>query len=205
MVMLDPQAQERLRTAIREAETHTQIEFVTVIARQSDGYYFIPTLWAALVALFVPVVLLVVPNWFELLDVVVAQLAVFSVLTAFLRWSPIMYRVIPKSVLRRRASNMAHRQFLQQGVHRTSEGTGVLFFVSEAEHYVEIIADSGVDQLVDSALWQHVIEEFTGQVKNGEIEQGYIQAIQALAEAGREVAPATRAENQLVDHLIVID
>jgi len=202
--MLDPQAQDRVRKAIRDAETRTQIEFVTVITRQSDGYYFIPTLWAALVALFLPLVLLLSPYWLEVFDVVVAQLLVFSALTAMFRWPPIMYRVVPRKVLQHRARNMARRQFLDQGVHRTREGTGVLFFVSEAEHYVEIIADSGVDQRVSQKTWQRIVDDFTASVKSGDIEAGFIQAVLALGEIGAEVAPATRQENELNDHLVVI-
>lgn len=202
--MLDTQAQDRVRAAIRNAETQTKIEFVTVITRQSDGYYFIPTLWAALFALFVPLLLLISPFWLEAFDVVLAQLLVFSVLTAAFRWSPIMYRVVPRKVLQHRARNMARRQFLDQGVHRTREGTGVLFFVSEAEHYVEIIADCGVDGRVSQETWQRLVDDFTARVRNGDIEAGFIHAVQAVAKIGAEVAPATRQENELNDHLVVI-
>ena len=202
--MLDPQAQARVRQAIRDAEAQTQIEFVTVITRQSDGYYFIPTLWAALIALLLPLALLLSPYWLEVFDIVVAQLAVFSALTALFRWSPVMYRIVPRKVLQHRARNMARRQFLDQGVHRTREGTGVLFFVSEAEHYVEIIADSGIDQRVSQTTWQQIVDDFTASVKRGDIEAGFIQAVQVVAKLGAEVAPATRQENELSDHLVVI-
>ena len=205
MVMLSDQARERVRGAIREAEAHSSLEFVTVLTRQSDGYYFIPTLWAALVALALPAVLLVTPMWLEVRDVVLIQLAAFSALTAFFRLPFIMYRVIPRSILRHRASNMAHRQFLEQGVHRTSDGYGVLFFVSEAEHFVQIIADSGIDRLVPQERWQAIVDDFSRHVRSGDTEAGFLEAVQAVGAVGAELVPEERPADELPNHLIVID
>ena len=202
--MLDQAAQDRVRDAIRTAEAGSELEFVTVLARQSDGYYFIPTLWAALIALFLPVGLVWTPFWLDVSHVVLIQLLVFSVLTALFRWTPVMYRLIPKRVLHHRASNMAHRQFLAQGVHRTRDGTGVLLFVSEAEHYVEIIADSGIDQKVEAATWQQIVDQLTEAVRGGEVEAGFVEAIRAVGRLGADIAPSTRAKDELPNHLVLI-
>jgi len=40
-----------LREQIKQAEAGTTGEIVTVIANQSDGYRYIPMLWAALISL----------------------------------------------------------------------------------------------------------------------------------------------------------
>ncbi len=205
MVMLDQTMTARVSDAIREAESHTRVEFVAVLARQSDGYYFIPTLWAALLALMLPAVLLITPMWLGVRDFVILQLLTFSVLTALFRLPFLMYRLVPRSVLQRRASNMAHRQFLEQGVHRTADGFGVLFFVSEAEHYVEIIADAGIDALVDQQRWQSIVDGFTSRVRAGEVEQGFLTAVAEVAVIGRELAPVERATDELPNHLVVIE
>ncbi len=203
--MLDQTMTARVADAIREAESHTRVEFVAVLARQSDGYYFIPTLWAALLALMLPAVLLITPMWLGVRDFVILQLLAFSVLTALFRLPFLMYRLVPRSVLQRRASNMAHRQFLEQGVHRTADGFGVLFFVSEAEHYVEIIADAGIDALVDQQRWQSIVDAFTGRVRAGDVEGGFLAAVEEVAAIGRAVAPAERAADELPNHLVVIE
>ncbi len=202
--MLDQSMTARVADAIRSAESHTRVEFVAVLARQSDGYYFIPTLWAALLALMLPAALLFAPLWLGVRDFVLLQLLAFSVLTALFRLPFLMYRLVPRSVLRRRASNMAHRQFLEQGVHRTADGFGVLFFVSEAEHYVEIIADAGIDALVDQQRWQAIVDAFTERVRAGEVEQGFLEAVGEVGAIGREVAPAERTADELPNHLVVI-
>jgi len=43
--------------AIRDVESGCEAELVTVICQRSDDYYYIPTLWAALVALSFPGIL----------------------------------------------------------------------------------------------------------------------------------------------------
>ena len=66
-------------------------------------------------------------------------------------------QLIPKGVREWRASNMARRQFLERNLHHTDGDTGVLIFVSEAEHYVEILADRGISAQVDDGRWAEII------------------------------------------------
>ncbi len=49
---------------ISEIEARTDAEVVTVLAEQSDDYYYIPTLWAALVGVVMPSVLILLPFLF---------------------------------------------------------------------------------------------------------------------------------------------
>ena len=54
MSFLSDAEKETLANKIRQAESRTRAEIVTVIAQTSDGYRYIPMLWAALLALSVP-------------------------------------------------------------------------------------------------------------------------------------------------------
>src|ERR1043165_8643069 len=78
------------------------------------------------------------------------------------------------------APRLAKLVFLQRGLASTEERCGVLFFVSRAEHYVEIIADRGIDQAVEPGAWQRIVDAFTASVRKGEVEQGFLSAIDAL-------------------------
>ncbi len=122
--------------AVREVETRTNAELVTVLCASSDGYRYIPLLWAALIALVVPSLLYLTNLSVEW--TVWGQLGVFIVVGLVLQISTIRSRLIPRAVRYWRASNMARRQFLEQNLHHTDADTGVLIFVSEAERYVEI-------------------------------------------------------------------
>lgn len=204
MVMLSEQALERVRAAVEAAERNTDAEFVTVLTREADGYHFIPTLWAAMIALLTPAIALVGPWWFTQMDVFILQLVVFAVLTGLFRLPWLKTRLVPRSIKVQRASNLAYTQFLEQGVHRTERGLGVLFFVAEAEHYVQLIADSGIDAQVDQAEWQRVVDVFTARVKRGEVEAGFLQAIAAVGVIMHRVAPASSTRDELPNHLIVL-
>ena len=205
MALLDDQQQEQVRQAIAGLEQSTDAELVTVLAKQSDDYLYIPTLWAALIALLSPSLLLLSPMWLEASELVLAQLLLFMVLALLLRWPPLMFRLIPKAVRRWRAASMARRQFLEQGLHHTLNETGLLVFVSEAEHYVEIIADRGISQQVEDSEWQAIIDNFTQSLRAGNTLQGFLYCIADCGDILQRVAPATAQKNELPNHLVLLD
>src|SRR3546814_4368694 len=75
MAFLTDDEKRRLRQRIEAAERQTRGELVTVIARQSDAYLFIPLLWASLVALSIPPVVVLADLWIDLATVSTIQLA----------------------------------------------------------------------------------------------------------------------------------
>ena len=205
MALLTIEEKEKLRAAIASAEKLTDAELVTVLARQSDDYHYIPTLWAAIIALFSPGLIALTPFWLELWEIILGQFFVFMLLALLLRIPQIMFRLIPKTIRQRRASNMASRQFLENNLHHTANETGVLIFISEAEHYVEIIADRGISQHVENSKWQEIIDTFTRQVQKGQTLEGFLDCIAACSEILQKVAPVTAEKNELPNHLIVLD
>jgi putative membrane protein len=204
MTMLTEQQQQRVTEAISDVESRTDAELVTVLASQADAYVYIPTLWAAGAALLAPWLLGLTPLWLEVGDVLLIQLLVFIVLALLLRFPPIMFRLVPKSVRHWRASNLARREFLEQNLHHTKGDTGLLIFVAEAEHYVEILADRGISQHVPDERWESIVEAFVGQVKAGRTIEGFIECIDACGELLVEHVPSTERKNELPNHLIVL-
>ena len=203
MVFLSEQEQARVRDAVRRAESATSGQFVTVIASASDGYRFIPTLWAALIAMAIPGVGLAAGYEYEPLYAL--QVVSFFSLAIFFRWMPLRMSLIPKSVKLRRASRLAREQFMTLGLHRTPNRTGVLFFVSVAEHYVEILADDGVAQVVDEIQWRQIVDEYLKAVRSGRVGEGMAIAIDQCTELmAKHFPPGEEEHNLLPDHLIQI-
>ncbi len=205
MNLLSEAEQQQVSAAILAVEQTTDAELVTVLARRSDDYFYIPTLWAAMIALFTPPLLSWTPLWLDSSDFLLVQLLTFVVLAVLLRWQPLMILLIPKSVRYWRASNMARRQFIENNLHHTRGESGVLIFVSEAEHYVEIIADRGISQHVSDEQWQKIVERFITQVKAGETRQGFIDAITKCGALLEKHVPATDQQNELPNHLVIIE
>lgn len=203
MSLISAAEQQQIADLIREVERHTNAELVTVLAARSDDYRYIPVLWAALVSLALPPPLLLTPLPADL--IVAIQLGVFCVLALIFRIPGLASRLIPLGVRHWRAANMARRQFLEQGLHHTAGDTGVLLFVSEAEHYVEILADRGVDRHVPPERWRSIVGEFVEAVRAGQTLSGFERAITAIGEILAEAVPKTPDNtNELDDRLILI-
>lgn len=205
MAFLTHSEKERLRDAIRAAEAKTHGEIVTVIARTSGDYFYYPTLWAALIAIASPALLLALPVSPGPLGIIEVQLVVFVLLAAALRLPAIKMRLVPHAVRRLHASRRARDQFHAQGLHRTRERSGVLLFVSVAEHYVEVIADEGIHTRVPEGTWHELVRAFTARVRAGQIGEGFIEAVNAIGGHLQTHFPAEAGNpNELPDHLIEI-
>lgn len=203
MALISENERQRIAELIAEVERHTDAELVTVLAAQSDDYRYIPVLWAALASLAVPSLLMFTPLGTD--AVVAAQLVTFSLLALVFRVPALQVRLIPRSVRHGRAANMARRQFLEQGLHHTAGDTGVLVFVSEAEHYVEILADRGIDAHVPPERWRGLVDDFVTAVRAGRTFAGFETTLTRLGEILAEVAPKSPGnENELDDRLILI-
>lgn len=207
MQLLNTEQQQKVAQAIAEVEKHTDAELVAVLARQSDRYSYIPLLWAALLALMTPSLLLLSPFWLDATMVALIQIIVFILAALLLRFPPLATRLIPKQVRYWRASNLARRQFLDNNLHHTRGETGVLIFVSEAERYVEIIADRGINDQVRREQWEGIVADFVEAVRRGETLHGFLSCIEACGALLRQHVPATheRNEDELSNRLIVLE
>ena len=196
----------RISTAIRDAEKSTSGEFVAVVARASDHYVFLPLLWAALAALILPGVLYLVSAPLAWIHIYQIQLALFLVLALLFLFVPELHlHLVPRYVKHSRASRLAKAQFYQQGVQLTRHHSGVLFFVSLAEHYVEIVADKGIHEKLGEAHWQGIIHAFVSDVRQGNIVDGFVSAIGACGAAMAKHYPPDPADvNELSSGLIEI-
>jgi putative membrane protein len=204
MTLINEQQQAKVQHAIGQAEKNTDAELVTVLAGESDDYYFIPTMWAALVSLVTPAVLLQTNLWLSQTDILWIQLIEFMALALVFRWQPLKHLLVPKRVKHARAALVAKQQFLSQGLHHTRGETGLLIFVSEAERYVEILADRGINNLVPDGAWDNILQQLLGQIKANNTETGLIDAIQACGDLLAEHVPSTHDQDELPNHLVIL-
>ncbi|MDE2139974.1 MAG: TPM domain-containing protein [Gammaproteobacteria bacterium] len=196
----------RITAAIQAAEKNTSGEFVAVVARISDHYVFLPLLWAAVAALILPGILYLVSAPLAWVNIYQIQLLLFIVLALVFLFVPEFHmHLVPRHVKHSRARRLAHAQFYEQGVHMTREHSGVLFFVSLAEHYVEIVADKGIHEKLGEAHWQGIIQAFVSDVKAGRVVDGFVAAIGACGKAMAEHYPPEPGNpEELSDGLIEI-
>lgn len=175
--MISQAEKARIIEAITVAEAKTAGEIFCVIAHASSGYSLVPIAWAALVALAAPTPLIYLTTWPAGL-IYLVQLAAFVVTAAVFSLPAIRFRVVPNQAMRERAHVEAMRQFLAQGMHLTEHRTGVLVFVSVAEHYAEIVADSGINAKVAPAVWQDAVDAAVAAIREGRIGDGLVAAVE---------------------------
>lgn len=96
----------------------------------------------------------------------------------------------------------AVKQFAQLGVWDTASNNGVLIYLLLAERAIEIVADRGLNVLVEQAAWNAMANRMRMAFKQGQFEDGLTQALEELSALLIQhfpVDPAQSNANELPD------
>jgi putative membrane protein len=205
VAVLGDEAQERVRSAIREAESRTVGEIVPVVLERSDGYP--GACWlAALIAMLLGSALLErhLP-WSEPHWLLLAQVGLGAIGFALARGLPDLQRLF---ISETRATEMAGEQALQEfqllGLRETAERTGVLVFVSLLERRVIILGDTGIHAKVGDEHWQRTRDAVLQGARGGSLADGLVAGVRACGDVLAEHFPKTAGNpNEIPDRLIV--
>jgi putative membrane protein len=181
MAFLTEEDRQRIESAIVAAERTTSCELVAVVAQVADDYRHVLLLWPSLAALLLPAILLTATPGVSAWTVCLAQAAAFVALALLAHLPPVRSALVPDAMQRRSARQLAREQFLEQQVHLTRARTGVLLFVSVAEHYVEIIADEGINARVPPGTWDKAVADFVERVRAGQIAEGFLAVVEVVS------------------------
>ncbi len=202
-MQLSPEDHTAISSAIRAAEQRTSGQIVCVLAHASSEYAHVPILWASALALFVPWPLIHFTEW-SVQRIFLLQLVTFMLAALVFSWMPLRLALVPRVVRRARAHRAALEQFVVRGISHTKNRTGVLIFVSLAEHYARIVADEGITQKVPSSEWQAAIDALIDHMSVGHIAQGFTSAVERCGAVLAAHAPPDGSTNELPDRLYVI-
>lgn len=227
---LSPADLAAIEAAVQEAETRTRGEIYCVAAEQSAHYGETPLAWAAGVALLAPALLLVggvhvtVPDLFSdwtaaqvgaaaesaarnaLVGAIVLQAVLFAAIALLVAWRPVRLALTPRHVKRHEVRRRAAEVFLSKNLHLTRERTGVLIFVSLAEHMAEIIADEGIAAEVEPQVWDRAMAELAQGLRRGEPAVAFAAAVRLCGEVLAERFPAREGDNpnELPDAVVLL-
>ncbi|WP_376702779.1 TPM domain-containing protein [Mesorhizobium sp. ISC25] len=207
---ISPEDHERIADAIRAAESKTDGEIYCVVAHASGGYFFPAAFMAMLGMLVVSLgVGYGLEAWWlsiRLPHFVIAELlALASVLILLWALPALRIHLVPRRLRYQAAHANAMKQFLARNVHRTAARTGVLVFVSIAERYAEVVADSGIDSRVGQHVWDGVVRDLTAHAGDDRLAEGFVKAIEAVGAVLAEHFPVSTGDsNELDDHLVEI-
>jgi uncharacterized membrane protein len=202
-VHTDPDLQARLDAAIAAAENRTDTEMVIVIERSSGSYRDVDQLAGAIFATTAVTLMLGVHlSFFDVADEWVVAPAVFAyVIGVVLSSKTFLLRRLLTSPARRaeQVKAAARVAFVEERVHATKTRNGVLFFFSDLEDGVEILADHGVKGRVDDGTWHAIAHELQAAAREDAlvpaVERAFARVIDRLA------ARIPRTEARKVDEV----
>lgn len=214
----------RVTAAVTEAERGTDGEIVTVVTRQSDAYHDVALHWAVLGMLLA---LAVLASWPGLVDtlhtlvadpwesapttraaltaaLIVAAIA-FLLLRVLFEWRPLRLALTPRATKARRVRARAMALFRSAAEQRTRARTGVLLYLSLAEHRAEIIADAAIHSKVAADVWGEAMAALIVAVRDGRTGDGMADAVTRIGAVLAEHFPRSDDDtNELSDRLIVL-
>jgi putative membrane protein len=193
------QDMQRIRDAVKEAESKISGEIVPVIVERS-GFYTIANYRGALIAAglaFLAVILLdryvFTQSSFSLLYdplFIFFLVMLAGVAGAVLpQWSDTLKRWLLVQVHMDNATKArAENAFLEEEVFATRQRTGIMIFISMFEHEVIVMGDKGINEKVQQRDWDHLVNQLTSSIRAGRMIEGIEQAIlrcgQILLEKG---------------------
>ncbi len=198
----------RIAEAIRKAEAETSGEIYAVLARSSDDYFFAAGFVATCGILIASVIAAFLAHWYwfdiRLPMFGLAVLAAFLTAMLVLWFFPaIRMLLVPRRIRYKRAHLNALQQFLARNVHITEHRTGILLFVSMAEHYAEVIADAGIHARVEQDEWNASVATLIHHASRAQVAEGFVLAIGQAGVLLEKHFPAGPDNiNELDDHLI---
>lgn len=105
-----------------------------------------------------------------------------------------------KEKLRHLVHEAAVASFFRNGLHRTKDRTGVLIYISEFEHCVEILADEGIHQKVTSDFWQEEVTKLSQAIREEKIADVLPIVIQEIGQKLSEFFPRLESDKNEISN-----
>ncbi len=201
---MDEQDRNAIAESVRQAESLTAGEIVVVIDHAAASYRTVPVVMALTLALFVPWPLLAMTAT-SAPRIFLIQLICAVLLLGTLLWYGRGGRFVPGFIKRRRAHDVALREFTARGLTRTRQRTGVLLYVALQERYAEILVDTGLDGKVDQAVWDGIVEATLTSAWEERLRDGLIEAVRAVGAVLANHAPRSEDDvDELPNNVVIL-
>jgi putative membrane protein len=212
---------EKIKKAVKDAESKTAGEIATAFIKESDNYAVYELMFSIIGGFIYFVIMMLFSSNIEntlkrmLWEYTTDHLLIFYGLSTFLvifilYWlaniSFIDRLIIPKSVMQRKVNERAVRHFMESGVYNTKDRTGILIFISGLEHRVELLADKGINEKIPQEKWNTVVSHIIDGIKSGRMVEHLTQSIAQCGEMLAEHYPIQPDDvNELKDDIAILE
>ena len=221
MLKLSADDHARVSAAIAAAEGKSDGEIIAIAADQSDAYHDVGLHYAVLVLFLVFAFFAIWPHQLELwwtrlmgwtaepsLRQLLTLLLGFALLKFLavlfiLKWRPLRMLLTPGSTKTRRVRRRAVMLFKTGAERRTIGRTGILIYLSMAEHRAEIVGDEAITAVTTPETWGEAMAALIKDVKDGRPGDGIVAAVGLIGEVLATHFPKTSEDsNEIPDKLI---
>jgi putative membrane protein len=210
----------KVAAAIKAAESQTDGEISAVVAASSDNYNDVVLHWALLFGLLPLAIsaawpqLLVwgaslITSWnepslrFLLTLLLVKSIVVFLIARYVIGIPALRLALTPAATKHRRVRRRALMLFRTGTEQRTLSTTGVLLYLSLAEHRAEIVADAAIHAKAPQEEWGEAMAALVSAMRDNRPGDGMAAAIERIGAVLAKHFPHTGTDpNELPDRLI---
>ena len=222
--MLNETDRKRIAEAVAAAEARSAGEIVTIVTPQSDPYRDVALAWSISIAFLALAALELAPNFYlgliervlglwdhdwtprQVLGIALTVAVLkFLGMLLILTWRPLRLLLTPAPIKSARVHARALTCFRIGAEGRTTGRTGVLIYLSLAEHRAEIIADEAIASKVSPEVWGDAMHALLAPLRAGKAGEGMVAAIGKVGAVLAEHLPrADDDENELPDRVIEV-
>jgi len=212
---------DKIKNAVKEAESKSSGEIVTAFIPESDSYAVYELLFSVVLAFivfsfslfffsdiesFLKTKFWDYSSYYSVMFFGFTSFLLIFILYFFANISFVDRIVVPKQVMNEKVKNRAMRFFVESGVYETKDRTGILIFISLLERKVELIADSGIASKIDTKEWDEVVNLIVEGIKNDSWVENLIVAIEKCGNLLEKHFPiADDDENELSDGIVFLE
>lgn len=170
-----------ISSSIELLESKSSAELVAVVTKKSATYKYA----SSIISILIVSILSLVSLFFDItsFELIQAQILLFLILhLIFDKFDNLVLLLLPSFYKKSMASSYANTQFENLQLNRTKSKQALMFFVSLDEKYVEIITDEKISEKISDEYWQVIVDEFIKDIKNNDLSNGYLKAINSCSE-----------------------
>lgn len=196
--------QDAVVRCVQEVEKKTSGEIVPMIASSSYEYPRAPLVGGLIYSLIIAVGATYLFGHNDMWFFLVVFLAGFLILSRVLNAFPALKKpFISKREMTEEVKEAAFTAFYQHGLHHTRDLTGILIYVSVFERQVQILADKGINDKVDPAVWGEVVAEITAGIKAGKPGEAICKGVTLCGELVTKSFPIKPDDTDELPNLII--
>ena len=165
---LDAAARTAFSRAIEAIEQASAAEVVVAVRRRSAVYLHANVAIGAAVAVAGLAAMLFSAHVFALTSILIDPFVVGGVAGAVVELLPAVKRLLsPRAMRQREVLRAARATFVERGVHRTRDRSGILVYISWLEREVAVIGDAGIERALPAEIHADAVRSLTAAISGG--------------------------------------